>query len=39
VQFLEWFNYRRLLEPIRNRPPAEAEARFYSALKELAPAA
>lgn len=29
---LEWvdrFNHRRLLEPIGNVPPAEAEARYY----------
>lgn len=32
---LEWvdcFNSRRLLEPIGNIPPAEAEANFYVAL-------
>ncbi|WP_147405471.1 hypothetical protein, partial [Cereibacter sphaeroides] len=26
------FNNRRLLEPIGNIPPAEAEAKFYAAL-------
>ena len=33
---LEWvdrFNNRRLLEPIGNIPPAEAEARFYAMLE------
>ena len=33
---LEWvyrFNNRRLLEPIGNIPPAEAEANFYAALE------
>ncbi len=33
---LEWvdrFNNRRLLEPIGNIPPVEAEANFYSALE------
>lgn len=33
---LEWvdgFNTRRLLEPIGNIPPAEAEANFYAALE------
>jgi putative transposase len=32
---LEWvdsFNNRRLLEPIGNIPPAEAEANFYAAM-------
>ncbi len=36
---LEWvdrFNHRRLLEPIGNIPPAEAEARFYARSAELA---
>ena len=39
---LEWvdrFNNRRLLEPIGNIPPAEAEARFYAQLEETALAA
>jgi transposase InsO family protein len=25
-----WFNHRRLLEPIGNIPPAEAEERYYA---------
>jgi transposase InsO family protein len=29
-------NTRRLLEPIGNIPPAEAEARFYAQTDELA---
>lgn len=39
---LEWvdeFNNRRLLEPIGNIPPAEAEERFYAMLHEPALAA
>lgn len=28
-------NNRRLLEPIRNIPSAEAEARYYAAAREL----
>ncbi len=35
---LEWvhsFNHRRLLEPIGNIPPAEAEARHYEQPNEL----
>ena len=34
-----WFNNRRLLEPIGNIPPAEAETRFYALLEEEAIAA
>ena len=29
LEWVDWFNHRRLLEPIRNVPPAEAEARYY----------
>ncbi|WP_425426075.1 IS3 family transposase [Albimonas donghaensis] len=29
--WVDWFNNRRLLEPIGNIPPAEAEANFYTA--------
>jgi transposase InsO family protein len=39
---LEWvagFNHRRLLEPIGNIPPAEAEARYYAMLEKPALAA
>jgi putative transposase len=39
---LEWvdrFNNRRLLEPIGNTPPAEAEARYYAQATEHAIAA
>jgi putative transposase len=39
LEWVDWFNHRRLLEPIGNLPPAEAEARFYAALKEPALAA
>ena len=35
----DWFNHRRLLEPIGNIPPAEAEARFYATLEATALAA
>jgi len=31
LEWVEWFNNRRLLEPIGNIPPAEAEARYYAA--------
>ena len=33
LEWVDWFNNRRLLEPIRNIPPAEAEANFYAALE------
>jgi transposase InsO family protein len=33
LEWVDWFNNRRLLEPIGNIPPAEAEASFYAALE------
>jgi transposase InsO family protein len=36
LEWVDWFNNRRLLEPIGNIPPAEAEARFYAKSQELA---
>jgi hypothetical protein len=33
LEWVGWFNNRRLLEPIANIPPAEAEANFYAALE------
>jgi putative transposase len=36
LEWVDWFNHRRLLEPIGNIPPAEAEARYYEQLNELA---
>jgi len=36
LEWVDWFNNRRLLEPIGNIPPAEAEARFYAQSEELA---
>jgi len=32
LEWVDWFNNRRLLEPIGHIPPAEAEARFSAAL-------
>jgi putative transposase len=32
LEWVDWFNHRRLLEPIGNIPPAEAEARHYAML-------
>jgi len=33
AQGVDWFNNRRLFEPIGNVPPAEAEASHYVALE------
>ncbi len=30
LEWVDWFNNRRLLEPIGHVPPAEAEARYYA---------
>lgn len=29
LKWVDWFNNRRLLQPIGNIPPAEAEEKFY----------
>ena len=39
LDWVDWFNHRRLLEPIGNIPPAEAEARYYDQIETLAMAA
>ena len=36
LEWVDWFNNRRLLEPIGNIPPSEAEANFYAALETKA---
>jgi putative transposase len=36
LTWVDWFNNRRLLEPIGNIPPAEAEASYYASLEEPA---
>ena len=36
LEWVGWFNNRRLLEPIGNVPPAEAEATHYASLEEPA---
>jgi len=33
LEWVGWFNNRRLLEPIGNLPPAEAEATYYAQLE------
>jgi len=39
LEWVDWFNNRRLLEPIGNIPPAEAEERYHAMLAEPAIAA
>jgi transposase InsO family protein len=39
LQWVDWFNTRRLLGPIGNIPPAEAEARYHETLRETTMAA
>lgn len=39
LEWVYWFNSRRLLETIGNIPPAEAEARYHAILEELPTAA
>ena len=35
LEWVDWFNNRRLLEPLGHIPPAEAETRYYAAQQEL----
>ena len=35
LEWVDWFNNRRLLAPIGNIPPAEAEAAYYAQLEAL----
>ena len=39
LEWVDWFNHTRLLGPIGNIPPAEAEAAYYRQLREFAIAA
>jgi transposase InsO family protein len=32
LKWVDWFNNRRLLEPIGNIPPAEAEENYYTMM-------
>jgi putative transposase len=34
LEWVDWFSNRRLLEPIGNIPPAEAEERYYAMLEQ-----
>lgn len=35
LAWVDWFNHHRLLEPIGNIPPAEAEANYYAAIEPM----
>jgi putative transposase len=39
LEWVDWFNHRRLLEPIGNIPPAEAETNYYVAKDNIPMAA
>ena len=39
LEWVDWFNHRRLLEPIGNIPPAKAKARYYAQAEDVAIAA
>jgi putative transposase len=39
LEWVDWFNTKRLLQPIGDIPPAEAEAKYYEALETPALAA
>ncbi len=39
LEWVDWFNNKRLLEPIGNVPPSEAEKRYYAMLDETPVAA
>ena len=35
LEWVDWFNNRRLLEPIGNIPPAEVEERYYAVMDDV----
>ena len=35
LEWVDWFNHRRLLEPIGNIPPAEAKHQYYAAADNI----
>ena len=39
LEWVHWFNHHRILEPIGNIPPAEAEVRYHASTTERAMAA
>jgi len=34
LEWVDWFNHRRLMEPIGNIPPTETEEQYYATLDE-----
>ena len=36
LEWDDWFNHRRLLEPIGNIPPSETEGRYYATIEQPA---
>ncbi len=36
LEWVDWYNNRRLLEPIGNIPPPEAEAAYYAMMENQA---
>ncbi len=39
LKWVDWFNHRRLLEPIADMPPVEKEGEYYRKLEVSAMAA
>lgn len=39
LEWMDWFNQRRVLEPLGDTPPAEPEGLFYAELESCAVAA
>ena len=35
LEWVDWFNHRRLLDPIGNIPPVEAEESYYAAADNI----
>ena len=35
LEWVDWFNNRRIFEPVGNMPPAETEARYYQSLNQV----
>lgn len=35
LEWVDWFNHRRLLEPISNVTPAESEVSYYQPTSQL----
>jgi putative transposase len=35
LEWVDWFDHRRFIEPIGNIPPAEAETRYHAAADNI----